>query len=56
MRLIKYKTSIDFLSKTRRSVALAISAVLLVISIGSLTTRGLDFGIDFTGGVLLEVG
>jgi preprotein translocase subunit SecF len=56
MRLIKGKTSIDFLSKTRRSVALAISAVLIVISIGSLATRGLDFGIDFTGGVLLEVG
>jgi preprotein translocase subunit SecF len=56
MRLIKDKPSIDFLSKTRRSVALAVSAVLVVISIGSLATRGLDFGIDFTGGVLLEVG
>jgi len=38
-----------------RRIALACSAVLLIISIGSLFTRGLDFGIDFTGGVLLEV-
>ena len=56
MRLIKEKTSIDFLSKSPRTVALAISAVLIIVSIGSLVTRGLDFGIDFTGGVLLEVG
>jgi preprotein translocase subunit SecF len=56
MRLIKDKPNIDFLSKTRRAVALSLSAVLLVVSIASLFTRGLDFGIDFTGGVLLEVG
>jgi preprotein translocase subunit SecF len=56
MRLIKDKTSIDFLSNSPRSVALAISAVLIIVSIGSLITRGLDFGIDFTGGILLEVG
>jgi len=55
MRLIKEKTSIDFLGKKRRTVAIVISAVLIVISIGSLATRGLDFGIDFTGGVLLQV-
>ena len=56
MRLIKEKTSIDFLGKTRRRVALAISALLVVASIVSLATRGLEFGIDFTGGILLEVG
>jgi preprotein translocase subunit SecF len=56
MRLIKDKPSIDFLSKTRRSIALVISAILIIVSIASLATRGLDFGIDFTGGVLLEVG
>ncbi len=56
MRLIKEKTSIDFLGRTRRNLGLALSAVLIVTSIASLIIRGLDFGIDFTGGVLLEVG
>ena len=56
MRLIKTKTSIDFLSPTRRKVALVISALLVIASLVSLATRGLEFGIDFTGGILLEVG
>ncbi len=56
MRLIKDKTSIDFLSAGRRKVALALSAIFVIVSLASLATRGLEFGIDFTGGVLLEVG
>src|SRR5210317_576498 len=56
MRLIKTKTKIDFLGATRRKIALAISTILVVVSLVSLATRGLEFGIDFTGGILLEVG
>jgi preprotein translocase subunit SecF len=56
MRLIKEKTSIDFLSPSRRKIALSISVLLVIVSLVSLFTRGLEFGIDFTGGVLLEVG
>jgi len=55
MRLIKEKTSIDFLSPTRRKVALIVSLLLVIASFVSLATRGLEFGIDFTGGILLEV-
>jgi preprotein translocase subunit SecF len=47
-------THIDFMG--RRRVALIFSALLLVMAIGSLVVRGLSFGIDFTGGTLLEVG
>jgi len=56
MRLIKEKTNIDFLGANRRKIALTISALLVIVSLGSLATRGLEFGIDFTGGILLEVG
>jgi preprotein translocase subunit SecF len=56
MRLIKEKTRIDFLSATRRKSAVIVSIVLVIVSLASLFTRGLEFGIDFTGGVLLEVG
>ncbi len=56
MRLFKDKTSIDFLSLSRRRVTTALSILAVIISIGSIATKGLQYGIDFTGGVLLEVG
>ena len=56
MRLIKDKTSIDFLSHGRRRITTMLSILAVVVSIGSIATKGLEYGIDFTGGVLLEVG
>jgi len=56
VRLIKEKTTIDFLGQGRRRIALGISVLLVIASLVSIATRGLNFGIDFTGGVLLEVG
>ena len=56
MRLIKEKTNIDFLGPTRRKIALIVSVLIVIGSLVSLATRGLEMGIDFTGGILLEVG
>jgi len=39
-----------------RKSALILSAILILISIASLATRGLNLGIDFTGGTVIEVG
>lgn len=47
-------TSIDFLG--RRRSAMFVSVIVLLVSIGSIAVRGLNFGIDFTGGTLVEVG
>ena len=38
-----------------RYVAMALSILLMLISLGSLMTKGLNKGIDFTGGFLIEV-
>jgi preprotein translocase subunit SecF len=38
-----------------RKLAMAFSIVLLALSIGSLATKQLNWGLDFTGGTLVEV-
>lgn len=45
--------NIDFMG--RRKVAAAISGVVMLIAVGTLLTQGLNLGLDFTGGTLVEV-
>ncbi|TDO99733.1 protein translocase subunit SecF [Marinomonas balearica] len=46
-------TNIPFMAM--RKIVAMFSVLLILISIGSLATKGLQFGLDFTGGTLVEV-
>ncbi len=54
MQILKTGTVIDFMGKRR--LAMYLSVALLAVAIVALAVRGLQLGIDFTGGTLIEVG
>src|SRR6185369_13970681 len=52
MEVFNPNSNIDFLGW--RKISLTISLVLIIIALGAIFTRGLNYGLDFTGGVLVE--
>jgi preprotein translocase subunit SecF len=53
LRIIPTDTNIQFINK--RFIAMALSSFLVVASLGLYMTKGLNLGIDFLGGIMLEV-
>ena len=54
MEFFRRATHIDFMGQRR--ITIAASVIFFVVAVGSLAFRGLEFGIDFTGGTLVEIG
>lgn len=51
--LIRTRTSFDFLGKRR--IALVVSTIINVLSLAAVFVFGLNFGIDFEGGIAVQV-
>lgn len=53
MELFKSETNFDFMAW--RKLSLTLSAILCVLSAAIIFVRGLDYGLDFEGGAMIEV-
>ncbi|HCH70889.1 MAG TPA: protein translocase subunit SecF [Colwellia sp.] len=54
MQILQLKETVAFMSY--RKMAMIFSTLLMIASLASLATNKLNFGLDFTGGTLIEVG
>lgn len=54
MQILQLKETVAFMSY--RKIAMIFSAILMIVAVTSMATNKLNFGLDFTGGTLIEVG
>ena len=53
LKLLPQQTTINFVRF--RMVALFLSTILIIVAIGLFLVQGVNYGIDFTGGTLIEI-
>jgi len=53
MEFFKYTKTFNFMGKSK--IAMIISIVLVLASYGVLLTKGLNYGIDFAGGTIIQI-